>query len=376
MSQSIFISIFYFLFSIFPITLYSDDLLEFFGYDTAITDVLTGMQTWLAPGLLLKMVTDCMKTYLFCNKRYVLIGLLSSLNIALTFPLAYFLCSSGPITSSDFGWVILFFEVINLILCFIAMKLSFTKEEREKHVKLLYCVRLELDWFTWEWFKNSFTVYYFPIVRAFTVYIVSLTGSASQIAVFGDMEMAMQCLFIISYGFYVYPRTKINIINGMYLTHEKDPNPKVNNGLDFFKQLFKSFGIIAFVLSIIMCGVCFLVSYTLREEVGQQWIFSVILLFGIASLLFMYVPLTDGTLRSLDHKYLLIIYNTIMPLIVLPYACYMVAIEFDYALFGVFLCISVELLIRVALYYVVVVNSDWKDKYCFLKEIAPNDGTK
>lgn len=376
MCQGIFVSCIYFFIAIFPITAYSDDLLEFMGYDFAITDILTGLQMWLAPGLLLKMVTDCMKTFLFCHKRYVLIGLLSSLNIAITFPLAYFKCSKDVISSADIGWVILFYEIVNLVLCFLAIRLSFTKEEREDHCQLLYCVRLELDWFTWEWMKNCFTEYYFAILRQVVVFIVSLTGSHGQIAAFADLQLAMKIMISISYGFYVYPRTKINIINGMYLTHDTDPNPKVNNGLDFFKQLFKALSIIAGVLSIIMCGVCYLISNTLGSEVEAGWIISVIFLFGLCSFLFMFVPFMHGTLRSLDHKYMLIIYNTIVPLILLPYICYVLTIKNDFALFGVFCCLGGELVLRITVYYFVILNSDWKEKYNYLKEIVPNDGSK
>jgi hypothetical protein len=256
----------YFLIAIFPISIYSSDLLEFLGFSFSVTDLLSGLLVWLAPGILLKLITDCMKTFLFCHKRYVLIGLLTALNIVIISPLAYFRCRDGVINSADIGIVVLCYELLNIVFCSLAIRLTFTEEERAEFCSLKYCIRLELDWFTWEFIKNCFTHYYSPVITRIMIFIVSLTGSDRQINAYGDMDIAMRILVSISFGFYVYPRTKINIINGMYLTHRTDPNPKVNNGLDFFKTLFKSLAIVAAILSVIMCGICFLCAKTLGSE--------------------------------------------------------------------------------------------------------------
>jgi Na+-driven multidrug efflux pump len=83
----------------------------------------------------------------------------------------------------------------------------------------------------------------------------------------------------------------------------------------------------------------------------------------------MFVPFIQGVLRSLDHKYLLIVYNSISALVVLPYITYTITISNDFALFGVFSCIFVEMLIRLVIYYFAIINADWKNKNNFLREI-------
>lgn len=162
----------------------------------------------------------------------------------------------------------------------------------------------------------------------------------------------------------------------MYVAHRNDPNPLVNNGLDFFKQLFKAISIIGTVISIIMCGICVMIAKNLRSEVHSKWIVSIIFLFGFCSMLIMYAPFLHGVLRSLDHKYFLIVYNSIMSLIVLPIVMYKLTISHDFALFGVFSTLVGELLVRILIFYFVIVGTNWKNRLNYIKEIASGQTNK
>jgi hypothetical protein len=275
---------------IFPVANYSDDLFEFLGYESAVADTLTNLQTWLAPSLLLKMICDNMKTFLHCHQRYFITGVISAISIAVVFPLAYFKCAKGTVDCASLGTVMIVYQIVNLIMCIVGINMSFNESEQKEFCELKYCIRLEMDWFTWEFLKNSFTEYYSAVLKTIIVTIVALTGSKMQIATFDDLYFAFKILLCVSYGFWVYPRVKINTINGTYLQYKKDPNPQVNNGLDFFKQLLKAMSLVAVTLSIIMSCICYLMTKNLRSEIQRTLIASVILLFGICSFLAMLIP--------------------------------------------------------------------------------------
>ena len=130
------------------------------------------------------------------------------------------------------------------------------------------------------------------------------------------------------------------------------------------------------VISIIMCGICVLIAKNLRSKVHSKWIVRLIFLFGFCSMLIMYTPFLHGVLRSLDHKYFLIVYNSVMSLIVLPILMYELTISNDFALFGVLAALVGELLIRIVVFYVVIVNTNWKNRLNYIKEIASSEATK
>lgn len=93
-------------------------------------------------------------------------------------------------------------------------------------------------------------------------------------------------------------------------------------------------------------------------------------------MLIMYTPFLHGVLRSLDHKYFLIVYNSVMSLIVLPILMYKLTISNDFALFGVFAALVGELLIRIVVFYVVIVKTNWKNRPNYIKEIASSETAK
>lgn len=93
-------------------------------------------------------------------------------------------------------------------------------------------------------------------------------------------------------------------------------------------------------------------------------------------MLIMYNPFLHGVLRSLDHKYFLIVYNSVMSLIALPIVMYKLTISHDFALFGVFSTLVGELLIRILVFYIVIVKSNWKNRSNYIKEIASGEVRK
>lgn len=366
----------YFLLTVFPVIEYSEDVLSFIGFEGKLTELITNLQKWLAPAFLIKMVTDQLKAFFFCHRKFNIIGLLNLIGMAIVAPFIYLRSKQDSWKSSDLGWALIIYELINLVMCYIAYRINFSEQERKDECSLKYCIRLELDWFTWEFFKNIFTEIQNSILKQIVIFVVSLTGSKAQIASFADLSIVLSIMIQISVGFYVYPRSKINTIHGMYVEHRRDPNPQVNNGLDFFKQLFKAISVIGTVISAIMCGVCVLIAKNLRSEVHSKWIVSIIFLFGFCSMLIMYTPFLHGVLRSLDHKYFLIVYNSVMSLIVLPIVMYKLTISHDFALFGVFAALVGELLIRILVFYFVIVKTNWKNRLNYIKEIASGEVSK
>jgi len=55
---------------------------------------------------------------------------------------------------------------------------------------------------------------------------------------------------------------------------------------------------------------------------------------------------------------------------------YELTISNDFALFGVLAALVGELLIRIVVFYVVIVNTNWKNRLNYIKEIASSEATK
>lgn len=107
---------------------YSEGVLSFLGFEGKLTELINNLQKWIAPSFLIKMVTDQVKTFFFCHRKFNIIGLLNLVGMAIIAPVIYLVSKRESWKSSDLGWILLGYQFINLVMCYIAYRINFNEK--------------------------------------------------------------------------------------------------------------------------------------------------------------------------------------------------------------------------------------------------------
>jgi Na+-driven multidrug efflux pump len=125
--QASFVITIYFLLTVFPVINYSDDVLDFIGFEGKLTELIRNLEIWLAPAFLIKMITDQLKTFFFCHRKFNMIGLLNLVGMAIIGPFIYIRSKNDTWKSSDLGWALIIYQLINLVMCYFAYRINFNE---------------------------------------------------------------------------------------------------------------------------------------------------------------------------------------------------------------------------------------------------------
>jgi len=258
-----------------------------------------------------------------------------------------------------------------------------SQDEIDVNMTMNNCLRLELDWFTWQWLKNVFTEYYFFVSIRGIVTIVGLTGSKSQARIFEIAYYCIKFLFEAGQGIFIYIRVRLNYILGTLLDRDATHNDEyVGNEIKKnYKLFFGSCAIMNFILaSLLMGGLAAynkIVIHSERANLGSYSTFIIITFF-----LYPFIPFVNGIMRTLNYKYFMIIYHTIVSLNALLFACYFFAIKkFNDTRVGleiyegselkyIFVIIAIELTLRIIVYSIMIFIRKWNNKNHLYKPLA------
>jgi Na+-driven multidrug efflux pump len=370
MNQGNLLAIFYMVILLIPLVNYSEEIFDFLGFEAEIGDAIASLQLWLAPSMVLKMINDNAKTFLYVHGKNYLVSIFSIICLALAFPIAWFFCGGATgVSAKDVAVTVFLYQLLNFCACRLAMKFEFTEAESKETLEMNHCIRHEIDWFTWEWLKNSFSYLYTPIFRMILLYIVELAGSTSQIDAFYLLMDGNRALVAIAFGFWVSSRCKINKIVGE-LIGKKDLKPSINRGLEYFNAANWSMVIIGGIFGVGMIVFAWFVTKENRIASNPTHVTIVCVLFGIAGLLKMLQPLYEGTLRTLDQKFFLIVFTLMVSLVIMPFPTYKLAISNDYALLGLFICVVLEKLLKIVIFRFMIQLTNWKNRDGLVKELV------
>lgn len=285
----------------------------------------------LTPAAVIKLFVDQEKHFLFCFQKYRLVGIFSLINV---------------IASTLIGWILLkmkyksiiivivtltLFQIFNWISVEIALEMEFTDKEKKLYLSPRLCPRKKILTYTWEFLKNSFTELYFPVLIQVMFLIVKISCTEVENIYYISFFKTMRFTIFVTYGFYIWPRTKINYELGKNI-YVKDNAKKRQVKGDYFWLIVKMnliifalFTIFGIIFSIVMAKKA-VKHYRseLKEGAYEEEISSAIYIYCFFIIyIFLNVPFISGCMRSINMKYILIIYNTLAPYFILPFLYYL-----------------------------------------------------
>lgn len=307
-------------------------LLSLSGGGEGSEDTLTFVTLFLTPATFLKMFIDQEKHFLFNFQKYKWIGIFSLINIILSTLITFILVKAfGNNRLMGIVLSLNIFQILSWIGVELAFVWEFSEKERKSYLDPSICPRKKLWKFCWEAIKNSFTELYFPIVIQVMFLIVKIVGSDVENIAYMAMFKSMRALIFVGYGFYIWPRTKINWELGKNL-YVKNEQERKDFSADYFLSIMKMNVFIYGIVSIIMIFFnifntnAAINRYRSDFEFGgevEKIPISIYIYSSLVVFIYLNTPFIAGIMRSINMKYFLICYNSFVPYFVLPFIFYM-----------------------------------------------------
>lgn len=348
--QSIWISLILFLLLSFPVYYLSQDFLRIYGVDVDTSRIFSNLSAYSLPSILLKLVTDNYKTFIFCqgnDKNNSKLGFLSFVNLLVMGVYSFFFIKVFNFGHFGYGLSLFLLEVGNLLIC--AHFQRYLIDPRTK--KLRYTLNYNRGWYICQFIKNSFTEYHFWIVIELSFFTLTLVGSKKQIKAYSILVHFLNAFIAISYGLYVYPRTKLNFLIG------KGKRMKAKQALFDFVSAYTVIGIILNIIFYYLFQLLF--SHFVEDSMILSWLQKSLFWFCLVSFMYMCLPLVNGGLRSIDKKIYLVISNTFFSIILLPAGVYWLSITNGLEVIGIFIMMILEVGLRIGVHYFTSMVADW-----------------
>lgn len=305
----------------------------------------------LTPATFIEIYADQQKHFMFCFHRYKWVGFFSLGNVITNILVTWLALKFG---GENKNLIIIMcltaFQICNWISVELAFHLEFDQEKEKEKTRYLtkrICPRRGFIMFSWDFIKNAFTELYFPIFVQVMFLIVRITCSEVENIAYMSLFKSMRFFVFIGYGFYIYPRGKINYTVGETLYTKKTPeeiqedllNDKTdhvylkskNDVREFFYKILKINLVTFACITILMIPINYIFvtnsieTYRTSHHYGEQKHpdFSLYLMSSIAAFFYLNIPFIAGCMRSINMKYFLISYNSIVPYFILPFIFYM-----------------------------------------------------
>lgn len=326
LKQSIFLGLFLFIFSaVLPSFFYERFLFNFLDLPANVSEISQRMVIWSLPGMALRTISDCLKTFLQNHKRSVNVGYSYLLLLIFTSILTFILINLGGMKEESVGVILFFYEFFGLIIClFFLWGLRGTEY---LDFSLEYKTEFKL------FIKNFINFYFVDFPGNFVFesqnFLVTLTHSNAQIMIYSILSSLIFNHYSLNSGFVVNVRTMLNRAIG-----EKD-FVKVKNYLGIFKNFFLkvalifSIGIIAILSLLELVGVY-------GEKGSEKRSLMAIIKWTVFVRFFIntYFCFASTTLKSV-RKASLVIYFYSVPYFASPVASFLVGIYLDWGVIGI-----------------------------------------
>lgn len=305
----------------------------------------------LTPATFIEIYADQQKHFMFCFHRYKWIGVFSIINVVSNILITWLALKFGGENKTLIVIICLtVFQIFNWISVEVAFNLEFDQDEQKERTRYLtkrICPRTGFIKFGWDFIKNSFTQLYFPIFIQVMFLIVRITCSEIENIAYMSLFKSMRFFFFVGYGFYIYPRGKINYTVGKTL-YTKKAEGEIQDDLYnekrdfvyeqtkadvrvFFYKILKINVVVFAIITLLMIPINYFVvthsieSYRTSHHYGEQKHpdFSLYLMSSVAAFFYLNIPYVAGCMRSINMKYFLISYNSVVPYFVLPFIFYM-----------------------------------------------------
>lgn len=349
--QSIWISLILFALFCFPAYYLSQDFLRIYGVDLDTSRLFSHLSAYSLPSILLKMITDNYKTFIFCqgsNKNNSKLGFLCFVNLLVMAGYSFLFIKVFNFGHFGYGLSLFFLEIGNLLIC--AHFQKYLIDPRTK--KLRYTLNYNRGWYFCQFIKNSFTEYHFWVVIELSFFTLTLVGSQKQIKAYSILIHFLNAFIAVSTGLYVYPRTKVNFLIG------KGKRMKAKQAFFDIVSAYTVIGIVLNICFYFIFDIAF--GYLVTDQIILGWLKKSLFWFCLVSFMYMCLPLVNGGLRSIDKKIYLVISNTFFSIILLPAGVYWLSITNGLELVGIFIMMILEVSLRMSLHYFTAIIADWK----------------
>lgn len=286
---------------------------------------------FLTPAAFIKLFTDQEKHFLFCHRKYKWVGLFAVINVLVSSLITFLMIrgfGENRLTAVVVSLTV--FQLLSWISVEACFFIEFSERERKLYTTPRLCPRRKLFNFSWEFIKNAFTEIYFPVFIQVMFLIVKIVCSETENIVYMSMFKTMRFVIFLGYGFYIWPRTLINYELGKNL-YVRNTDEKRDVSWRYFFTVMKMNAVIYAIIALIM--IIFnsimakrsLDSYRSEHEFGDQddVPFSTYIYGSLVIYVFLNIPFIAGCMRSINMKYFLICYNSLVPYFILPFIFYM-----------------------------------------------------
>lgn len=334
-----------------PVWYLSKDFLKIYGtgqLSEETAGVFANLVLYSLPGVFLKIITDCYKTFVYCQGKYFLLGGLCFINLILMTFYSHFFIVVMEWNHFGYGLSLFLLEMGNVAIC-----IYFHRNKIDPRCRRLrYRLNFNRSWFTCQWIKNSFTEYHFWITIELSAFTLSLIGSQKQIQAYSILVHILNAFIAIAYGMNVYPRTKIN-----YCIGKKERIVAKRKLFDFVS----AYVVICFLTNVGSYYLLkFIFSNVVEDELTRKWLLKSLIWFCVVTFLNMMLPVINSGLRSIDKKIHLITVNTLFSIILMPVGIYWLSITAKFELIGIYVMMILETSFRMSVNYFTLLFANWE----------------
>lgn len=338
MYQSMFFSLCLFFLALIPLYFFSDNLMDLYGVDPKVTEQFSNLLVYSLPGTLINTLCNNYKIFVYCQDKFVVIGLFSIINLLGAYFISDYLIVRLGLGEYGYGVSWIFLGLGNLLICSIYQIMLIDPRCRI----LRYRMKSNIWWFFCEWIRNSLTEYHFWIFIEFMVFTLSLIGSKAQIDAHLIIIQCFNAMIAASIGFYIYPRNEINSLLGRGQKIRAREHYSV-----FLKIIVGASIVVAFGFYI---GISLGLDYLEEDKLKQVWVKRCLPWFCISLAIYFVYPLVTGTLRTLREKTYLVLVNTTTSVLVMPMLIYLLSIKFGLGLLGIMLVMILDVTVKVSIH--------------------------